>query len=214
MRARPSVLWSSALVLMLSAGALAQEAPSGAPAPEKPWSLGASLSWYFVPDQKNFGVGSATANRGPLHLEVRYNYEALRTASSFIGWNLEFGQSVTLGLTPLVGCMFGDAGGPIVGLEVALGWGPVSFSSQDEWVWDVQGGTGGFFYAWTELDVRPWHWLRAGIVAERTRVFHTVREVIFGPLLGFSFWRLDLTAYWFQPGGIDQTFSVTLGVSF
>jgi len=27
-------------------------------------------------------------------------------------------------------------------------------------------------------------------------------------------WKLDLTAYWFQPGGIDQFFVAALGVTF
>jgi hypothetical protein len=181
---------------------------------ERPWSFGAALSWYFVPDQKNFGVVTATADHGPIHLEARYNYEALRTASTFVGWNFEFGETVTVGLTPIVGCMFGEVGGPILGLEVALGWGPLSFSSQLEWVTDVQGDTGGFVYVWSELDVRPWEWLRAGVVVQRTRVFNTAREVVFGPLLGVTLWKLDLTAYWFQPGGIDQFFVAAVGVSF
>jgi hypothetical protein len=47
-----------------------------------PWSLGASLSWYFVHDRQNFGVvdrdGAITA---PVHVEARYNYEALKTGS-------------------------------------------------------------------------------------------------------------------------------------
>ncbi|RPH68963.1 MAG: hypothetical protein EHM78_16985 [Myxococcaceae bacterium] len=180
---------------------------------ERPWSFGAGFSWYFVPDQ-NFGVVTATADHGPIHLEARYNYEAKRTASTFVGWNFEFGERVTVGLTPIVGCMFGEAGGPIVGLELALGWGPLSFSSQAEWVFDVQNDTGGFVYVWSELDVRPWEWLRAGMVIQRTRVFHTAREVVFGPLLGVTVWKLDLTAYWFQPGGIDQFFVASVGVSF
>ena len=138
-----------------------------------PWSLGASLSWYFVHDRQNFGVVTATADHGPVHLEARYNYEALKTGSAFVGWNFEFGETVTFGITPIVGCMFGDVGGPILGLELALGWGPLSFSSQAEWVTDVQEDTGGFVYVWSELDVRPWRWLRAGMVVQRTpRVPH------------------------------------------
>jgi hypothetical protein len=181
---------------------------------EHAWSFGASFSWYFLRDQADFGVVTATADHGPIHLEARYNYEAKRTASTFVGWNFEFGETVTFGITPIVGCMFGEAGGPILGLEVAVGWGPLSFSSQGEWVTDVQGDTGGFIYVWSELDVRPWQWLRAGMVVQRTRVFHTSREVVFGPLLGVAVWKLDLTAYWFQPGGIDQFFVAAVGVSF
>jgi hypothetical protein len=213
MRRRGLLAWQVLLGLGLSGPAMAQPEAGGLQEPPRPWSLGASLSWYFVPEGQNFGLGTATADHGGLHLEARYNYEALRTGSAFIGWTVEFGDTVTLALTPMAGCMVGDAGGPILGLEVALGWGPFSFSSQDEWVYDFRGG-GGYFYAWTELDLRPWEWLRAGVVVQRTRVFHTAREVIFGPLLGVTVWKLDFTGYWFQPGGVDQTFVVSVGVSF
>jgi len=202
----------SVMLLALVSGAAVARTGSAGVEDEPAWNFGASLSWYFVHDATNFGVPTATADHGPLHLEARYNYEALRTASAFVGWNFEFGETVTFGLTPMVGCMVGDAGGPVIGFEVWLGWGPVSFSSQDEWVYDVRGG--GFFYAWTELDVRPWHWLRAGVVVQRTRVFHTAREVVFGPLVGLMVWKLDLTAYWVQPRGIDEFVVVALGFSF
>ena len=206
--------------LVLLATALLPSAPAWSQPEEhrreepKPWALGASLSWYFIHDDQNFGVVTALADHGPLHLEARYNYEALRTGSAFIGWNFEFGTTVTFGVTPIVGCMFGDKGGPILGLELAIAWGPLSWSSQGEWVTDVQKDTGGFIYVWSELDVRPWEWIRAGMVVQRTRVFHTAREVVLGPLLGVSVWKLDLTAYWFQPGGIDQFFVASIGVSF
>ena len=203
---------------LLLFSALARAGPPPPPTFEESassWSFTASLSWYFVPNQKNFGVLDATADHGPLHLELRYHDEAIGTASAWIGWNFTFGETVKVGLTPLVGCLLGDQGGPTLGLEVALGWGPLSFSSQNEWAFVVQGpNQGGLFYAWTELDVRPWQWVRAGIVAQRTHLFHTARQVIFGPLLGFTVSKVDLTLYWFQPGGIDQTFTVTLDVSF
>ena len=205
--------WPVLLGLLLPAASFAQGPPAAEEA-EKAWSFGAALTWYFVPDQGNRGVPTVTADHGPLHLELRYNYEALRTASVWVGWNFEFGETVTFGLTPIAGCMLGEAGGPALGVLVSIGWGPVSFSSQNEWVSDLKGGTGGFFYAWTELDVRPWEWLRAGVVAERTRVFHTAREVVFGPLIGVTVWKVGLSAYWFQPGGIDQYFVASVGVTF
>ena len=210
MRAAGGMRLATSLVLLCLVAPAARAAPEGDRAP---WELGASLSWYFVHDDTNFGVVTATASHAPLHLEVRYNYEALHTGSAFIGWSFEVGDTVTLGLTPMVGCMFGDAGGPVVGLSVALGWGPLSYSTQAEWAHDLL-GTGGFLYAWSELDVRPWNWVRAGVVVQRTRVFHTAREVILGPLLGFTVWKLDVTAYWFQPGGIDQALVVSAAVSF
>ena len=75
-------------------------------------------------------------------------------------------------------------GGRSSGSSSRSSWGPLSFSSEGEWVVDLVGGTGGYLYAWSELDVSPWEWLRLGVAAQRTRVFHTPREVIFGPLVG------------------------------
>lgn len=170
--------------------------------------------YYAVPDEPDFGVGVATLDHGALHLEARYNYEALRTASFFVGWNLGFGDTVSVTVTPLAGCMAGDAGGPVLGLELSVEWWLLSWSSQGEWVTDVVGGTGGYLYAWSELAVSPWDWLRLGMAVQRTRVFHTPREVILGPLVGVSVWKLDLSAYWFQPGGTAQTVVATVAVGF
>jgi hypothetical protein len=206
--------WPVTMALLLVSPVLAGEPPNAEPIPEAPWTLGVSLFWYVAPGNRNFYVVNTSADHGPLHLELRYHDEAIGTGSALIGWKLEFGETVKLGLTPSVGCLIGDEGGPIFGLDVALGWRMLSFSSQNEWLWEVQGGNGWFFYSWTELDVRPWPWLRAGIVTERTRLFQTARQFIFGPLVGFTAWKVDFSFYWFQPGGLDQTFAIKLELSF
>ena len=202
------------LAFLIAARAVAGELASPEPVREEPWALGVSLFWYLAPGEKNFWVVNASADHGPLHVELRYHDEFIGTASALIGWKLQFGDTVQFGLTPSVGCLLGDQGGPILGLDVALAWGPLSFSSQHEWLWEVQGGSGFFFYSWTELDVRPWPWMRAGIVVQRTRLFQTAREFIFGPLVGFTVWKVGFSFFWFQPGGIDQTFAAKLELSF
>ena len=200
------------LMLLVPAASGAQEPSEGDEAPPS-WAYRASLAFYGVPSQTNFLQPVAKADHGPVHVEARYNYEALHTASFFVGWNFAFGDAVSFALTPLVGCMVGDAGGPIVGLELSLGWGPLSFSSEGEWVFDVRGGDG-FVYVWSELDVSPWEWFRAGMALQRTRVFHNPREVVVGPLVGVSVWKFSLTAYWFQPGGAEQSFVLAAAVAF
>jgi len=202
------------VALLVSSPALAEEPARAEPNTESTWSLGISLFWYVTPGQKNFWVVNTSAEHGPLHIELRYHDEAIGTASTLIGWRFEFGETVKLGLMPSVGDLLGDEGGPIAGLDLDLSWGPLSVSSQHEWVWEVQTGKGWFFYSWTELDVRPWPWLRAGIATERTRLFSTARQFIFGPLVGFTFWKVAFSFFWFQPGGIDQTLAARLEVSF
>jgi hypothetical protein len=213
MSVRCATMAGALLALLLPAAAGAQPGPAAAEPAGLEWSFGASLAWYFVPDQTNYPQPTVTADGGPLHLEARYNYEGLRSVSFFVGWNFEFGETLKLGLTPIVGSVLGETGGPVLGLEVTLGWGPLGFSSQGEWVIDRLGGSGSFVYFWSELEVRPWEWLRAGMVVQRTRVFHTPREVMLGPLLGVTVWKLDASVYWLGPGGSGQFFVAAVGMS-
>jgi len=204
---------AAVLGLLLPEALCAQPGQTEVEAEGPAWSFSASLAWYFVPDQKNYPQPTVTADRGPLHLETRYNYEALRTVSIFIGWNFELGETVKLGITPMVGTLVGDSGGPALGLQLTLGWGPLGFTFQGEYVDDRLGEAGTFLYAWSELEVRPWEWLRAGMVIQRTRVFHTPREVMLGPLVGVTIWKLDASVYWLGPGGSGQFVVASLGIS-
>ena len=61
-------------VVFASADALAQTTTD-----DKAWSFSASAYTYILPDSGNYGQPTFTADRGWLHLEARYNYEALDT---------------------------------------------------------------------------------------------------------------------------------------
>jgi hypothetical protein len=70
------------------------------------WTGGISVFLFDPPHDDSYGLGIVTADRASLHLEGRYNYEGLETASIFGGWTLvgegEVAVTVTsmLGLTP------------------------------------------------------------------------------------------------------------------
>ena len=59
--------------------------PPGQPATD--WSFAASVHTYIVPDSHNYAQPTLKADRGWLHLEARYNYEALETGSLWVGYN-------------------------------------------------------------------------------------------------------------------------------
>ena len=63
-------------------------------ADEEAWSFSASAYTYFVPDDSNYVQPTFTADRGWLHLEARYNYEALDTGSAWIGYNFSGGEKL------------------------------------------------------------------------------------------------------------------------
>jgi hypothetical protein len=178
------------------------------------WEWGPSVLLYLVPGETVYAQPTLPVDHGALHLEGRYNYEARETGSAWIGWNLSFGDELNLGLTPMVGGVFGRMRGVAPGLTLTLEWGPLALWSQSEYVFDLADSSQSFFYAWSELSVTGPDWLRVGIVLQRTRAFQTSTEVQGGPLLGVAFWRLAATVYLFAPGQADQFVVVSASGSF
>jgi len=164
---------------------------------------------YFFSGDEDFALGIAAADRGPLHLEARYNYEALETWSLWAGWNWSTGETVELQLTPMLGAVFGDVDGIAPGLELSLVWGMLDYYLESEAVFDLDEGEESFTYGWSELAVSPLDWLRVGVVGQRTRVYETDREVQRGVLAQFVLGPSTLGLYWFDPGD-DDAFTVAV----
>jgi len=78
--------------------------------------------YYAMRDQPDYGVGVASLNRGALHLEARYNYEARRSGSVFAGWNFGGGENVTFQITPLIGALFGELHAVMPGVESGVSY--------------------------------------------------------------------------------------------
>ena len=74
--------------------------------------------------------------------------------------------------------------------------------------------TGSFFYSWTELTYSPLEWCRAGLVAQRTKAYHTSLDIQRGLLIGVSHRNVDFTTYILNAGWTDPTVVLSLGVRF
>ena len=75
-----------------------------AAAPEdSSWEFALTAYPTVVRGGDNYTSAIATADRGPLHLEARYNYESVGARSASIGWNLSGGETIKWELTPLLG---------------------------------------------------------------------------------------------------------------
>lgn len=213
---RPHVVAIVILAMGVPAVVRAQQDPAGEPpgaeAPVGGWSGRASLSRYFMPEQANFLLFTGAADRGPLHLEARYDYEDLETGSLFVGWNLRFGDELRLQVVPMFGGVAGRTSGVAPALELALGWGPLEYYLETEVVFDVGDASSSYFYAWSQLTASPADWLHAGIVVQRTRVIRTDREITPGVFGGVSVGRFDVTFYLFDPGADGQYASLSVGV--
>ena len=183
-------------------------------ADEEAWSFSASAYTYVVPDDSNYVQPTFTADRGWLHLEARYNYEALDAGSAWIGYNVGGGETLEWELTPMLGGVFGDTTGIAPGYKGSLGWRWLELYSEGEYVFDTSESSDSFFYNWSELTLAPVEWFRFGLVTQRTRVYETDRDIQRGLLAGFSFKSVSLTGYTFNPDDDKRTFVLAVGLTF
>jgi hypothetical protein len=181
---------------------------------EDQWSFNASIYGYIVPESKDYVNPNFVANHGWLHLEARYNYEALYTGSLWAGYNFSTGETVAFEFTPMLGGIFGDLNGIAPGYNLSLSYKRFSLSSQSEYVFDTEDSSGNFFYTWSELTYSPWDWLHAGVVTQRTKAYKSDLDIQRGFLVGVSYKRIDLTAYVFNLGWTDPTIVLSAAVNF
>jgi hypothetical protein len=167
-----------ALLLLLPNAAFPSPADSlGTPASPAPMTFSVAGYYYAFPADDDLVMAVARANRGVLHLEARYNYEDRRTASVFAGWNFAAGETFSIELTPMAGIAFGNTVGIIPALEMSLGYGPLDLYAEGEYLFDLHDSEGNFAYTWLELGFSPADPIRAGLVAQRTRIFQSPLEV-------------------------------------
>jgi len=124
------------------------------------------------------------------------------------------GEKVTFEGTAMLGGVFGATVGIAPGYKASLSWTKLELYSEGEYLFDTNESADSFFYAWSELTWAPVDWFRFGLVGQRTRVFETDRDIQRGVLLGFSFKRVDVTTYVFNPDDPSPTVVFALGVNF
>jgi hypothetical protein len=211
------------MAMAFTADAVVAQDPTNVPGPavtntppeeEKAWSFSASGYTYFVPDDSNYLQPTVTADRGWLHLEARYNYEALDTGSAWVGYNFSGGEKLAWVLTPMIGGVFGDTAGIAPGYKGSLSWSKLEFYSEGEWVFDTGSVSDSFFYNWSELTFAPVESFKFGLVTQRTRAYKTDRDIQRGVLVGFSLGKVSLNGYALNPDEDKPTFVLAVGVTF
>ena len=221
MRMRPLFrIFLAAVVLHVVAAARGQmpstnaAAVSAEDAVGSKWSFSIATFTYVVPDDHAYVQPTISADRDWLHLEARYNYEALETGSAWVGWNFSGGEKLAWEFTPMVGGVFGDLTGLAPGYRGSLNWWKLELYSEGEYVYDTGRSSDSFFYNWSELTLAPVDWFRFGLVTQRTRTYETDRDVQRGLLVGFSWRKVDLTTYIFNPDESRPIWVVAVGLNF
>lgn len=193
----PAVLAALLASVALAGVATADEQPA--------WSLSASAYYYVVPFDQNFLQPTIDADRHHLHLELRYNYEDLKTASAWVGYNLSVGSEVSLDFTPMLGVAFGQTTGFAPGFQGAVSWRALELSSESEHFLDAENDYDSFFYTWSELTLSFDDRITTGFALQRTQAYESERELQRGLLLGVGGDGWGTVIHVFDPDTTDPT---------
>ena len=167
-----------------------------------------------MPDGESYVSPAFIADRRRLHLEARYNNEALKTGSLWAGYNFSSGKKLVLNATPMVGGVFGNLNGIAPGCALTLTYKRVQLYSSAEYVFSLQNRGSNFFYIWDQVTYSPLHWLQVGLVSQRTRVYQTGLGVQRGVLAGSTHKKVNFTTNIFNFGWTRPTEVLALGFSF
>ena len=181
---------------------------------ETEWEYSLSISTYLAQNGGDYANPNLVADSRWLHLEARYNYEAIKTGSFWLGYNFSVGKKLALEATPMIGGVFGDITGIAPGYTISISYEPFELFTQGEYFFDAAIHAGNFFYNWSELSCAPASWFRVGVVADRTKALGSKFDIRRGPLVGFKYKKVDLTTYWLSPGSRDATFVFATTVNF
>ena len=182
--------------------------------PGKKWDFSATVNFYFLKDDF-FVLPVATADRGRLHLEARYNYEDRNTTSLWTGMNFHFGETVTTDATIMAGVIFGNSDGVAPGLELTMGYKRFKLYAEGEYFISTEDINLNYGYLWTDLTYSPTDWLSFGISGQRTRLYSNEVDIQRGILAAVSFKNANLSGYWYNIGMGSSSFAIlSLGYSF
>ncbi|HEX4822685.1 MAG TPA: hypothetical protein VFV19_00070 [Candidatus Polarisedimenticolaceae bacterium] len=177
------------------------------------WACSVSLWGYDVPESQDYLNPNFTADRGRLHLEVRYQYEAIDTTSVWAGANFHAGKSWSFDATAMLGGVFGDLDGVAPGYRLSLEHKWFYLASEGEYFISSHGDDGDYLYSWTEAGGYPVSWFRLGLAAQRTRAYQSDLSIQRGAYVGFTFKSFDAAAYVFNPWD-DPTYVLALRLDF
>ena len=182
--------------------------------PPGKWAFDATANLIFM-NNDFFVMPIATADRGYLHLEGRYNYEDRNTTSLWVGVNFHFGEINTLDLTPMVGVVFGNTTGIAPGMRLTFAHKRFELYSENEYLISLDDVYLNFFYSWTDLSYSPSDWFSFGISGQRTRMYQNSVDIQRGVFSTFNYKKANLTGYWYNIGQGSSSFVIlSLGYTF
>ena len=143
-----------------------------------------------------------------MYTEMRYNYEALQTASVYAGKSFTEKGKLEYTITPMLGLVFGNFNGGSVALNIEATHKKTFASMQTQYTMSTIASENNFFFNWTELGYQPLKWFYAGASTQQTiqRAGNVQSE--YGVLAGFIIRKITIPVYAFSPFSKNQNFII------
>ncbi len=85
------------------------------------------------------------------YVESHVNYEQAHTFSSYIGKTFSGNKKFSTSVTPMIGVVLGSLKGGVLGLNTAMNYKRLYFSSQAQYIFSFKSRSADFLYSWMEL---------------------------------------------------------------
>jgi len=133
------------------------------------------------------------------YTEMRYNYEAPKTASVYIGRSFSKEGKLSYDIVPMAGVVFGEYRGASLAVNAGVEYHRFYFASQSQYTINKNDRYENFFFNWSEIGYQPVRWLYAGISAQFTKAFHSYLATEYGFMAGVVMGKITIPVYVFNP---------------
>lgn len=174
-------------------------------------SNGTYEQYYYLGENRSFCWVPTVTYHTPddWYIEARGNYEAINSASLYLGRTFKKKASVSYSIIPIAGLVIGRLNGGSVGANVALDYKKISFTSQSQYTFSIESRATNFTYSWSDLTYQLKDWVSAGVSLQQTRGVYEK-----GILVRGVYKNLSIPVYVFSPATSERYFVLGLNVEW
>ena len=176
------------------------------------WLVG--LYTYYAAMSGFYLIPVASVDVNNWHIEARYNYEDVRTASVWAGPTFEWKGAVPGYVAPLGGVVFGNLNGVALGLETETTYDIFSLYAEAEYVVVPSDRTSDYFYLWADFTATFWEQLHVGLTLQRLRAVEQAPATSPGAFVGTTIGIVTPKIYAFGLTSDEPYFMLSIDVEW
>lgn len=148
------------------------------------------------------------------YTELRYNYEAAKTASVYAGKSFNKKGIFEYTITPMLGLVLGNYNGGSLAINAEATYKKTFVAMQTQQTISSDAVNEHFFFNWTEIAYQPLKWLYAGVSTQQTKLHNSGFKSEYGLLAGFVIQKVTIPVYMFNPLSTNKNFIIGINTQW